>query len=39
MNREYILNKNVTLNYKGATVLTPEDVAKAMNFANNALRE
>lgn len=39
MNREYILNNNVTLNYGEATVLTPKDVADAMNFANKALKE
>lgn len=36
---KYILNSNVTIDYEGVTVLTTQNVADAMNFANNALRE
>ena len=39
MNREYILNSNVVISYKGELVLTPQEVAEAMNSANNALKE
>ena len=39
MNRNYILNPNVVISHKGESVLTPQEVAEAMNFANNALKE
>lgn len=39
MNREYILNPNVEISHKGVAVLTAQEVAEAMNYANNALRE
>lgn len=39
MERDYILNSNVNIAYNGKEVLTPKDVADAMNFANNALKE
>lgn len=39
MNRNYILNPNVAISHKGESVLTPQEVADAMKFANNALRE
>ncbi len=39
MNRNYILNTGLKIDYKGIEVLSPQDVANAMNFANNALKE
>lgn len=39
MNRDYIINRNLNVSYKGATVLTPQEVVEAMNYANTALKE
>lgn len=39
MNRNYILNSNAIISHKGEAILTPQEVAEAMNFANNALME
>lgn len=39
MDKEYILNPDASIAYEGIEVLTPAEVAVAMNFANNALRE
>lgn len=39
MNRDYIINRNVNVSYKGTTVLTPQEVVEAMNYANTALKE
>ena len=39
MKRDYIVNKNQNVSYKGATVLTPQQVVEAMNYANTALKE
>lgn len=39
MNRDYLINRNLTISYKGNIVLTTEDVVKAMNYANTALKE
>lgn len=39
MNRDYIKNPNLNVSYKGTTVLTPEEVVAAMNYANTALKE
>lgn len=39
MNRKYILNSGISIDYKGTPVLTPQEIAEAMNFANNALKE
>ena len=39
MNRDYIQNSNLKISYKGVTVLTPQEVVEAMNYANTALKE
>ena len=39
MNREYIQNLNQNVSYKGAEVLSSQDVVDAMNYANTALKE
>ncbi len=39
MEKDYILNKNMNIQYKGVRVLSPQDVADAMNYANMALKE
>lgn len=39
MNRTYILNPNANIAYEGNTVLTAQEVAEAMNYANEALKE
>jgi hypothetical protein len=39
MNRDYIHNNNLTIAYKGTTVLTTQQVVDAMNYANTALKE
>lgn len=39
MNRDYIINRNMNVSYKGTTVLTPQEVVEAMNYANTALKE
>ena len=39
MDKEYILNPDASVAYEGIEVLTPAEVAVALNFANNALRE
>lgn len=39
MNRDYIQNKNLSVSYKGTTVLSTQDVVDAMNHANTALKE
>lgn len=39
MDRDYIQNQNLSISYKGTTVLTPKEVVEAMNYANNALKE
>ena len=39
MNRNYILNPNIDITYNGRSVLTAQEIANAMNFANNALKE
>lgn len=39
MNRDYIINRNTSVSYKGTTVLTPQEVVEAMNYANTALKE
>lgn len=39
MNRDYLINRNLTISYKGNIVLTTEDVVQAMNYANTALKE
>lgn len=39
MNRDYIVNRNTNVSYEGTTVLTPQEVVKAMNYANAALEK
>lgn len=39
MNRDYIKNRDLNISYKGSIVLTPEEVVKAMNYGNAALKE
>lgn len=39
MNKNYILNPYSSVKYKGRVILTPSDIADAMNFANDALKE
>ena len=39
MNRNYILNPNMVISHNGELVLTPQEIAEAMNFANCAIRE
>jgi hypothetical protein len=39
MERDYIQNRNLKISYKGTTVMTPQEVVEAMNYANTALKE
>lgn len=39
MNRDYLINPNMSIKHGGVEILTCQDVVDAMNFANNALRE
>lgn len=39
MNRDYVINTNLDISYEGSTVLTSQEVANAMNYANAALKE
>lgn len=39
MNRDYIQNRNLSVTYQNATILSAQDVVKAMNYANTALQE
>lgn len=39
MEINYILNQNVSIRHEGTEVLTPQNIADAMNFGNNALKE
>lgn len=39
MSRAYILNPNVDISHKGVLILTAKEIADAMNYANNALKE
>lgn len=39
MERTYLLNQDMRVSYKETIVLSPQDVVKAMNHANNALKD
>lgn len=39
MKRDYIQNRNLSISYKGTTVLTSQEVVEALNYANAVLKE
>ena len=39
MKRDYVINTNQNISYKGSIVLTSQQVVEAMNYANTALKE
>lgn len=39
MDRNYILNPDISISHDGIKVLTPQNIVDAMNFGNNALKE